>query len=111
MLDDPSLVFLGCYKPSPLQQNLVPRFEKGRKDYLGFEEIGKLRTDVIFALPGSFLFCVVAPLNFEKLDASDFGSSEGLFQNTDGYFGIGQVIVDLHSLVIDILEHFGLFWN
>ena len=102
---------MGCYKPSPLKQNLIPRFEKGRKDYLGFEEIGKLRPDVIFALPGSFLFCVVAPLNLEKLDASGSGGSESFLQNTDGYFGIGQVIIDLYGLVIDILEHFGLLWN
>src|SRR3954471_23102645 len=111
MLDDPSLVFLGCYKPSPLQQNLVPRFDKGRKDYLGFEEIGKLRPDVIFALPGSFLFCVVAPLNLEKPDALGSGSSKSFFQNTDGYFGIGQVIVDLYGPVIDVLEHFSLLQN
>src|SRR3954467_13536134 len=88
--DDPSLVFLGCYKPSPLKQNLVPRFEKGRKDYPRFEEIGKLRLDVIFALPSSFLFCVVAPLNLEKLDASGSDRSKSFFQNADGYFGIGQ---------------------
>src|SRR4051812_6243255 len=92
----------------PLKQNLVPRFEKGRKDYLRFEEIGKLRPNVIFALLGSFLFCVVAPLNLEKLDASGSGSSKSFFQNADGYFGIGQVIIDLYGPVIDILEHFGL---
>src|SRR3954464_3050262 len=100
----PSLVFLGCYKPSPLKKNLVPRFEKGRKDYLGFEEIGKLRPDVIFALPGSFLFCVVAPLNLEKLDASGSGSSESFFQNTDGYFRVGQVIVDFYGPMINVLD-------
>src|SRR3954462_4435062 len=95
----------------PLKQNLVPIFEKGRKDYLGFEEIGKLRPNVIFALPGSFIFCVVAPLNLEKLDASGSGSSKIFFQNADGYFGIGQVIVDLYGPVVDILEHFGLTWD
>jgi hypothetical protein len=99
---------LGCYKPPLVKQNLVPRFEKGRKDYLGLEEIGKLRPDVIFAFPGSFLFYVVAPLNLEKLDASGSGSSKSFFQNADGYFGIGQVIVDLYGLMVDILEHFGL---
>ena len=101
----------GCYKPSRLKQNLVPRLKKDEKDYLGFEEIGKLRPDVIFALPGIFFFCVVAPLNLEKLDASGSGSSVSFFQNTDGYFRIYQVIVDLYGPVIDILEHFGLLWN
>ena len=68
---------------TPMPTLAVPNF------LLGFEEIGKLRRDVIFALPGSFLFCVVAPLNLEKLDASGSGSSKGFFQYKDGYFGIG----------------------
>src|SRR5215216_8774 len=93
----------------PLLNKISSRdLKKEEKDYLGFEEIGKLCPDVIFALPGSFLLCVVAPLNLEKLDASGSGSSKSFFQNTDRYFGIGQVIVDLYGLVIDIFEHFGL---
>src|SRR3954464_7460411 len=86
----------------PLNKISSRDLKKDKKYYLGFEEIGKLRPDVIFALPGSFLFRLVAPLNIEKLDASGSGSSEGFFQNTDGYFRIGQVIVDLYSSVIDI---------
>src|SRR3954469_8516730 len=92
----------------PLNKISSRDLKKDEKDYLGFEEIGKLRPNVIFALPSSFLFCVVAPLNLEKLDASGSGSSESFFQNMDGYFRIGQVIVDLYGPVIDILEHFGL---
>src|SRR3954470_15829163 len=92
----------------PLNKISSRVLKKDEKYYLGFEEIGKLHPDVIFALPGSFLFCVVAPLNLEKLDASSSGGSEGFFQNTDGHFGIGQIIVDLYGPMIDILEHFGL---
>ena len=85
--------------------------KKDEKDYLGFEEIGKLRPDVIFALPGSFFFSVVALLNLEKLDASGPSGSESFFQNTYGYFGIGQVIVDLYGPVINVLEKFSLLRN
>ena len=85
--------------------------KKDEKDYLRFEVIEKLCPDVIFTLPGSFFFRVVAPLNLEKLDASGSGSSKSFFQNTDGYFRIGQVIVDLYGLVINVLEHFRLLWN
>src|SRR3954463_10586787 len=95
----------------PLSKISSQDLKKDEKDYLGFEETGKLRPDVIFALPGSFLFCVIAPLNLEKLDASGSGSSEGFFQNTNGYFRIGQVIVDLYGPVIDILENFRLLRN
>ena len=63
---------------------------------------------MIFSLPGSFFFGAVAPLNLEKLDASGSGGSESFFQNTDGYFGICQVTVDLYGLVINVLEHFSL---
>ena len=73
----------------PLNKISSRDLKKDEKDYLGFEDIGKLYPDVIFAIPGSFFFCVVAPLNLEKLDAPGPGSSEGFFQNTDGYFGIG----------------------
>src|SRR4051812_35739612 len=96
---------------SPLKKILSQDLKKDEKDYLGFEEIGKLRPDVIFVFPGSFLFCVVAPLNIEKLDASGSGSSESFFQNTDGYVGIGQVMVDFYGPAIDILEHFLLLRN
>src|SRR4051812_27603315 len=95
----------------PLNKISSRDLKKDEKDYLGSEEIGELRPDVIFALPGSILFCVVAPLNLEKLDASGSGSSESFFQNTDGYFRIGQVIVDLYGPMINILEHFSLLRN
>ena len=66
---------------------------------------------MIFSLPGSFFFSVVAPLNLEKLYASGPGGSESFFQNTDGYLGIGQVIVDLYGLVINVLEQLSLLRN
>src|SRR4051812_28997744 len=95
----------------PLNKISSRDLKKDEKDYLGFEEIRKLRPDVILALPGSFFFCVVAPLNLEKLHASGSGSSESFFQNTDGYFWIGQVIVDFYGPVVNILEHFRLLRN
>src|SRR5215216_5838665 len=95
----------------PLNKISSRDLKKEEKDYLGFKEIGKLRPDVIFVLPGSFFFSVVAPLNLEKLDVSGPGGSESFFQNTDGYFKVCQVIVDLYGLVINILENFSLLWN
>src|SRR3954466_8778330 len=95
----------------PLNKISSQDLKKEEKDYLGFKEIGKLCPDVIFALPGSFFFSVVAPLNLEKLDASGPSGSESFFQNTDGYFGIGQVIVDLYGPMINVLENFSLLQN
>src|SRR4051812_40839911 len=95
----------------PLNEISSRDLKKEEKYYLGFKEIGKLRPDVIFPLPGSFFFSVVAPLNLEKLDASGPGGYESFFQNTDGYLRIGQVIVDLYGSVINVLENFSLLLN
>ena len=82
---------LGCYKPSPLKKNLVPRFKR-----LGTKEIGKLSLEIIFSLPGGFLFSMVAPLDLQELDASRPGGSVGFLQNTNGYFTVGQILVEIH---------------
>src|SRR3954471_21723455 len=102
-------MFLVCYKPSLLKQNLAPIFEKKRK--LGFKEIWKLHPNVVFSLLGSFFFSVVTPLDLEKLDTLGPSGSESFFQNTDGYFKVCKVIVDLYGLVINVLENFGLLRN
>ena len=66
---------------------------------------------MIFALPGGFFFGVVAPLDLQKIYTPGSGGSEGFLQNTDGYFGIGQVIFDLDSAMVDVLENFCLLRN
>ena len=53
------------------------RPEIGRK--LGTKEIGILSPNVIFALPRSFFFGVVAPLNLQKLYTSGAGGSVSFF--------------------------------
>ena len=84
------------------------RPEIWEKVYLGFEEIRKLRPDVVFAFPCSFFFSVDDPLDLQKLDASGPGGSEGFLQNTDGYFWVGQVIIDLYGAMVNVLENFRL---
>ena len=49
---------------------------------------------------------MVAPLNFQELDASGPGSPETFFQDTNGMFTVGQILVDIHRFVINILEYF-----
>ena len=66
---------------------------------------------MIFTLPGSFVFSVVAPLDLEKLDTPGSGGSISFLQNTDGYFGVGQVIIDLDGAMVDVLENFYLLRN
>ena len=66
---------------------------------------------MIFTLPGGFFFGVVAPLYFEELDTPGPGGSIGFLQDTDGYFRIGQVIIDLDSAMVDVFENFRLPWD
>ena len=56
---------LGCYKPSPLKQKSCLEIYERK---LGTKEIWELSPNVIFSLPGSFFFDMVAPLDLEKLD-------------------------------------------
>jgi hypothetical protein len=54
---------------------------------------------------------VVAPLNSQKLDALGSSSSIGFLEDTDGYFMIGQILIDVHGAVVNILENFWLLRN
>jgi hypothetical protein len=66
---------------------------------------------VIFSFPSGFLLGVVTPLNFQKLDASGSSGSIGFLEDTVRHFTIGQILVDVHRTVINILEDFGLLRN
>jgi hypothetical protein len=47
-------------------------------------------------------------LNFQELDTPGAGGSESFFQDTNRYFAVRQVLVDIHRLVIDVVENIGL---
>jgi hypothetical protein len=70
--------------------------------------MGKLFLKVIFSFPSGFIFCVITPLNFQKLDASGSSGSKCFLEDTDRHFTIGQFLVDVHGTVINIFEDFWL---
>jgi hypothetical protein len=72
------------------------------------ENIGKLFLKIIFSFPCGFIFGVVTPLNFQKLDASGSSGSVCFLEDTGRYFTIGQILVDVHRTMINILEDFRL---
>ena len=63
---------------------------------------------MIFTLPGSFFFSVVAPLDLQELVAPGPGGSVSFLQDTDRYFGIGQIIIDLDGAMVNVFENFRL---
>ena len=59
-----------------------PPYKRSRPEIwrkLGTKEIGEFSPNVIFSLPSGFLFGMVAPLNFQKLDTSGASGSECFF--------------------------------
>jgi hypothetical protein len=73
--------------------------------------IGKFFLKVIFSFPSGFIFCVIAPLNLQKLDASGLSGSICFLEDTGGYFTICQILIDVHRMVINILEDLWLLRN
>jgi hypothetical protein len=62
----------GVLQISPLKNKSRPEISESK---LGSKEIRIFGFDVVFSFPGGFLFCVVAPLDFQELDASSSGSA------------------------------------
>ena len=94
-----------CDRPTPYK-NLVPEIPK-----LGFKEIRKLESKVVFMFPGCFRFSVVAPLDFEVLDGAASSASFCFIQDADGPLTVGQIRLKVNGLVINILVEIGLVWN
>ena len=100
-----------CYKMQgvtdlPPYKNIVPEIPK-----LGFKEIRKLGSKVVFTFPNCFCFGVVAPLDLEVLDGVDSSVSLSLIQNADGPLTVGQIRLKVNGLVIDVLVKTRLVWN
>ena len=87
----------------------LPPLQESRP--LGFKEIRKLGSKVVFTLPSCFCFNVVAPLDLEVLDGAASSASFSLVQNADGSLAVGQIGLKVNSLVIDILVKIRFVWN
>ena len=90
----------------PPYKNRVPEIPK-----LGFKEIRKLGSKVVFTFPGCFCFSVVAPLDLEVLDGVASSASLSIIQNADGPLTVGQIRLKVNVLVIDVLVEIRLDWN
>ena len=90
----------------PPYKNLVPEIPK-----LGFKEIWKLGSKVVFTFPGCFCFSVVAPLDLEVLDGEALSMSLSLIQNADGPLTVSQIRLKVNGLVIDVLVKIRFVWN
>src|SRR5215216_861925 len=90
----------------PPYKNLVPEIPK-----LGFEEIRKLGSKIVFSFPGCFCFGVAAPLDLVVLDGAASSASFCFVQYADGPLTVGQIRLKVNGLVIDVLVETRLVWN
>ena len=67
--------------------------------------------EVVLPFPGGFLLGMVGPLDFEELQGTLPCDTGGFFQDTEGYFTVREILVDVHYAVIDVLEHLWLVWH
>jgi hypothetical protein len=58
----------------------------------------------VLTFPHGLIFGVVAPLNLVHVDFSSLGETDILLQNTDWPLAIGQVMVKVNRILIDLLE-------
>ena len=52
---------------------------------------------IFLSFPGGFILCVVAPLNFAKLDNLAAGNSAGKFEDLNWFLLVGQIVIQLNS--------------
>jgi hypothetical protein len=51
---------------------------------------------------------MVTPLNFVHVDLSSMGETDISFQYTDWSLAVGQVVVEVNGILINLLEGLGL---
>ena len=96
-----------CYKMQGVTD--LPPLQESRP--LGFKEIRKLGSMVVFTLPSCFCFSVVAPLDLEVHDGAASSVSLSLIQNADGPLTVRQIRLEVNGLVIYVLIKIRLVWD
>jgi hypothetical protein len=51
---------------------------------------------------------MVTPLNLVHVDLSSMGETDIFFQNTDWSLAVGQIVVEVNGILINLLEGLGL---
>ena len=90
----------------PPYKNLVPEIPK-----LGAKKVWKLRSEIVFTLPCSFGFGVVAPLNLEILDGAASGATLCFIQDADRLLSISVIWLEVDGLMVDVLIKIGMVWR
>src|SRR3954463_9985789 len=84
----------------------LPHYKKSRPENLRGrgEKIGVFIAKTILAFPGGFIFRMIRPLNFEKLDGLVAGSAFRLIKDTTRVFSISQVLLQLNHIMFHFAD-------
>src|SRR3954469_7013560 len=84
----------------------LPHYKNSRPENLGGseEKIGVFIAKAIFAFPSGFIFRMIRPLNFEKLDGLVAGSTLRLVENASRMFFISQVLLQLDHIMFHFAD-------
>jgi hypothetical protein len=63
---------------------------------------------IILSFPRGLIFGVVTPLDLVHVDLPSTGETDILFQNTNGSLSVGQVMVEVNGILINLFEGLGL---
>jgi hypothetical protein len=72
------------------------------------KQFGKYSLEIILVFPGGLIFCMVTRLHLVHFDLASTGETDIFFKDADWSFSIGEVVVQVNSVVVDLLEGLGL---
>jgi hypothetical protein len=75
------------------------------------KQFEKFSLEIILAFPSGLIFCVVTPLHLVHLDLMSAGKTDIFFKDADWSLPIGEVVIEVNSVVVDLLEGLGLVGN
>ena len=78
---------------------------------LGAKEVWEFTSKIIFTFPSGFFLGMISPLDFVELDGTSSGKTNIFFKNFEGPITIGQVIIQVDGVVVNVLENIWLVRN
>ena len=75
------------------------------------KKLWEFASKIIFTFPSCFFFRMISPLDFVELDHTTSGKTNIFLENFQGSIPIGQVIVQVDGVVVNVLENIWLVSN
>ena len=74
---------------------------------LGAKEVWEFTSKIIFSFPSGFFLRMISPLDFVELYGTPSGKTNIFFKNLEGSITIGQVVVQVDGVVVNVKKTSG----